>query len=301
MSFIQRLFALFLFMTLAVANAEPLRIEHAGGVTEFKTHPQKVLVFELAALDTLDALGVPVAGVPNAKMPAALKQYEDAKYAKIGSLFDPDFEAIAAAAPDVIIIGGRTRAKAEQLARIAPVVDLTADGNDHLGSTERNARILGKLFNKEAEVERRIKQLADSSAALKAHALKLGKALILLTTGGKISAYGSGSRFGVIHDQFGMPPADPTLKVTTHGQGVSYEYIVKVNPDWLFVIDRDAAIGRQGKAAAQLLDNPLVAQTKAWKSKQVVYLDPAQMYLTTGGLRTEQAIVDSVAAALAGK
>ena len=48
-----------------------------------------------------------------------------------------------------------------------------------------------------------------------------------------------------------------------HGQPVTFEYIKKTNPDWLFVLDRSAAIGEEGKAAKDVLDNPLVAETTA--------------------------------------
>jgi iron complex transport system substrate-binding protein len=58
----------------------------------------------------------------------------------------------------------------------------------------------------------------------------------------------------------------------------SFEFLLKTNPDWLFVIDRDVAIGQDGKTAQQLLDNPLVRATKAWRGKQVVYLNAANWY-----------------------
>ena len=48
-----------------------------------------------------------------------------------------------------------------------------------------------------------------------------------------------------------------------HGQPVTFEYIKKTNPDWLFVLDRSAAIGEEGKAAKDVLDNPLVAEMTA--------------------------------------
>jgi hypothetical protein len=53
-------------------------------------------------------------------------------------------------------------------------------------------------------------------------------------------------------------PAIDNLTVARHGQVVSFEFLLKTNPDWLFVIDRDVAIGQDGKTAQQLLDNPLV-------------------------------------------
>ena len=59
-----------------------------------KKNPEKVVVFDFGMLDTLDELGVEVAGLPQANVPAYLSKYEDAKYANVGSLKEPDFEAI---------------------------------------------------------------------------------------------------------------------------------------------------------------------------------------------------------------
>ena len=59
------------------------------------------------------------------------------------------------------------------------------------------------------------------------------KALIVLGSEGKVSAYGPNSRFGLIHDVFGFKPADEKIEVSTHGQNVSFEYIVETNPDIL--------------------------------------------------------------------
>ena len=74
-------------------------------------------------------------------------------------------------------------------------------------------------------------------------------------------------------------PASPDISPATHGQPINSEFILETNPDWLFVIDRDAAIGSEGKAARRILDNELVRQTKAWKKNQVAYLDSTDWYL----------------------
>jgi iron complex transport system substrate-binding protein len=60
---------------------------------------------------------------------------------------------------------------------------------------------------------------------------------------------------------------------------VSFEFLLEADPDWLFVMDRDAAIGREGTAAAELMNNELVAATSAGSKDQIVYLDPASWYL----------------------
>ncbi|WP_457587113.1 siderophore ABC transporter substrate-binding protein [Ensifer canadensis] len=283
------------------ASAETLKIEHSSGTTDVEKNPKTVLVYDFGMLETLDLLGVPVAGVPGSAIPPSLEKYKSDTYPKVGTLFEPDYEAVNAAEPDLIIVGGRSQSKYAELAKLAPTIDLTNDDKDLIGSVKKNAAILGLIFGKEAEIKAASEKLDASIAKLQGVAKGAGTGLILLTTGGKISAYGKGSRFGEIHDIFGVEPADPKLEVATHGQAVSYEYILETNPDWIFVVDRDAAIGQEGQPAAALLDNELVRQTKAWKNERVVYLDSAKLYLTSSGLKSEQDIVDQLTQALSKK
>ena len=53
------------------------------------------------------------------------------------------------------------------------------------------------------------------------------------------------------------------------------------------MLDRGAAIGEEGQAAKDVLNNPLIAETTAWKKGQVVYLD-SSTYLAAGGARQLQ-------------
>ncbi|MEI3852897.1 MULTISPECIES: siderophore ABC transporter substrate-binding protein [Ensifer] len=280
------------------AMAETLKIEHSSGDTDVEKNPKTVLVYDFGMLETLDMLGIPVAGVPGAAIPPSLEKYKADSYPKIGTLFEPDYEAINAAEADLVIVGGRSQAKYADVAKIAPTIDLTSDDKDLIGSVKKNAEILGQIFGKEAEIKANVEKLDASIEKLRGIAAEKGTGLVLLTTGGKISAYGKGSRFGVLHDVFGIKPADSELQVATHGQAVSYEYILETNPDWIFVVDRDAAIGQQAQPAAALLDNELVRQTKAWKDGHVVYLDSAKLYLTASGLKSQQDIVDQLTQAL---
>lgn len=280
-----------LFVCLGAATAAT--VTDAQGTRDFPNHPKKVVVFDLAALDTLETLGIPVTGVPDWTMSGSLAKYRGDTYSKVGSLFEPDFEAVAALEPDLIVIGGRSQKHYAALSEIAPVLDLTPDNKDFRASVKRNAEAIGKLFGKEAEVDERLRKLDATTAHLRELTAGKGRGLVVLTTGGKISAYGPGSRFAEVHDLYGLAAADPTIEATTHGQVISWEYILKVNPDWLIVIDRDAAIGKTETPARTLLDNELVNRTKAATAGHVVYLDPAAMYLTSSGLGAEQAIADS--------
>lgn len=283
------------------APAGALTLTHAQGEIEIDGVPETVLVFDLASLDTLDALDVTVDGVPSGRLPPYLaSRYDSAGVARIGSLFEPDYEAVAAAKPDLIIVGGRSAAKYAELARIAPTIDLSADRTDFLASVRRNVETLGRIFGKEAEASTHLAALDESVEALRAEAKDAGSVLVILTTGGRMSAHGPGSRFGVIYDGYGLSPAVEGLDTGNHGQSISNEFILETNPDWLFVVDRDAAIGREGTAAGQLLDNELVRQTTAWREGQVVYLDPVGWYLVGGGLTAVKQSVDQIAKALSG-
>lgn len=270
-------------------------VAHVSGETTIPANPQSVLVFHLAALDILDALGVEPKGVPGRLPTPRFEKYDDPRFAKIGSLFEPDLEAVHAARPDLIIVAGRSQAKYADLAKVAPTIDLTVKTDDLLPGVFANTALLGRIFRKDGEasalvdgVKGRIRRLQDLGS-------RAGKGLIVLTTGGKMSAYGPGSRFGVLHDSFGIAPVQAKLKESLHGQAISFEFILQQNPDWLFVIDRDAAIGREGQAARRMLDNQLVHQTVAWKKKQVVYLDPVNWYsLGSAGIIALRSNIDQL-------
>lgn len=168
-----------------------------------------------------------------------------------------------AAGPDLIIVAARSAAQYEALSKIAPTIDLTIDPDNFLKGAEENARKLGVIFDKEDAADALIEKLEKSAAALRETAKDAGKGLIILTNGGKVSAYGPGSRFGWLHDDLGVLPAVEDVEAATHGEAVSFEFILKTNPDWLFVVDRDSAVGSDGQSARQTLDNELVAATTA--------------------------------------
>lgn len=283
------------------AAAQDIAVKHAQGETSVAANPAKLVTFDLAALDTLDALGVEVAGLPATNLPDYLGKYGAESYVKVGSLFEPDYEAVNALAPDLVIVAARSSAALPELQKLAPTIDLTNDWTRFADSIKENSLILGEIFGKKAEVEALIATLDERIASAKAAASNAGTGLVILTSGAEVTAFGPGSRFGWLFDTLGIAPAAATaegVEAAPHGDAVSFEYILEANPDWLFVIDRDAATG-QGGASAAILDNELVQQTTAWKNGHVVYLDPVRSYVVNGGLPAFTYLVDQVATALA--
>jgi iron complex transport system substrate-binding protein len=280
------------------AAAEKMTIEHKYGEVEIDKNPEKVVVFDFGILDTLDELGVEVTGVPQASIPAYLEKYAGEGYTNVGSLKEPDFEAIHAMQPDVIFITTRQAELYEQFAEIAPTVYVELDYTKYMESFEKNMNLVGEIFDKKDEVASAVEEIKATVEEVNKKASALDKkGLIVLANEGKVSAYGPSSRFGVIHDVFGFGAADEKIEVSTHGQSITMEYIMETNPDVLFVIDRNTAVG--GEAGAEkVIENELVKKTTAFKEDKIIYLDPDAWYLSGGGLQSVKLMAEEIEASL---
>lgn len=277
---------------------ETVTIQHELGETPVEKNPETVVVFDFGSLDTLDKLGVDIAALPKTNIPSYLSKFEADEYVNVGSLKEPDFEKIHELQPDLIVISGRQQDLYEDFQEIAPTIYLAVDTTNYMASFKENVTTLGEIFDKEAEVEAELANIDEMIEQLHEKATASGKnALITLANDGKVSAYGPGSRFGIIHDVFGFAPVDENIEASTHGQSISFEYIVEKDPDYLFVIDRGAAIGGES-GAKQLIENELVENTKAYQDDHIVYLDPDFWYLSGGGLVSVAEMVKEVDSSL---
>lgn len=281
------------------AQTQFVAVETATGPSEVPAMPETVVALDLAAIDTLDALGVGLAGVPAITPPAYLAQAVEG-VPTIGTLFEPDFEALAVMAPDLIVAGGRSQIQVEPLSEIAPTIDMTIWGEDLIGQARARVGAYGAIFGAEAKAAALLANLDTALSETRAAVRGKGDALILLTNGGTVSAYGDDSRFGWLHTALDLPEAFADITAETHGESVSFEFIAEVDPDWLIVIDRAAAIGQEGEAAAVTLDNPFVAGTTAGETGQIVYLDSAALYLAAGGIQSMTLLLDQMHDAFAG-
>lgn len=278
-------------------EAGSVTIEHELDTTEVPKNPETVVVFDFGILDTLDKLGVEVAGVPQSgTVPSYLEKYASEDYENIGSLKEPDFEKISEIDPDLIIISARQAELYDQLTELAPTVYLGVDTTNYMDSFKNNMDIVGQIFDKEAEVEEEVTAIDDMIADLNERATASDeKALIILANDDKISAYGPNSRFGIIHDVFGVAPVDEGIEASTHGMNVTFEYVMEQNPDILYVVDRGAVVGgTAGESAKQLVENELVENTNAYKNDNIHYLNPEYWYLSGGGLVSVSEMVKQI-------
>ena len=265
--------------------------------------PQRIAVLDMASLDILDALGLGdrVVGTASTSL-SYLQSYIRDDVASLGTIKEADLEAVMSCEPDVIFIGGRLASSYDALSEIAPVVYLSTD--TELGvveSVRKNAATIASLFGLEDQVEElmagfdsRIQALAEGAAG--------HTAIVGLVTSGSFNVLGNDGRCSMIGREIGYENigVDAEIDTSTHGNEASFEFIVEKDPDYIFVLDRDAAIQTEGAQLAQeILENELVMGTRAYQDGHIVYLSsPAVWYTAEGGITALDIMLQDLESAL---
>ena len=260
-------------------------VQHAKGTTEVPAAPKRVVVFDLGSLDTLQTLGVPVAGVPKAQFPEYMAGYGDAKYTVAGSLFEPNYEVLSQIKPDLIIVGGRSAAKYDILSKIAPTVDFSVKGSQLVSDVKRNVTELSKLYGKQAQGAALTGKIDQHLANLRNAASRAEPGVLLMGINERIMPQAPGSRFGFLFDEFGVKSQLTAKDLPARGgPAFTFDNLAALNPQWIYVIDRNTAVGSAAGGGAiipstKVFDNEKVKSTPAGQKGQVVFLDPKGWYL----------------------
>ena len=251
--------------------------------------PQRIAVLDMASLDILDALGVGdrVVGSASTSMDY-LQSYMTDSVANLGTIKEADLEAIMACDPDVIFIGGRLAESYDALSEIAPVIYLSVDTEvGVIESVSNNARTVASLFGLESQVDTLVSGFEARIDAL-SQAAQGQTAIVGMVTSGSFNILGNDGRCSIIGREIGFENlgVDSTLSTSTHGNEASFEFVVEKNPNYIFVLDRDAAIATEGaKLAQEIMENELVMGTDAYQNGHIVYLShPSVWYTAEGGI-----------------
>lgn len=252
--------------------------------------PQRIAVLDMASLDILDSLGLGnrVVGTAGTSLDYLQQYVNNENIANLGTIKEADMEAVMACDPDIIFIGGRLSKSYDALSEIAPVVYLATD--TELGvveGVEKNATTIASIFGLEDEVADMVAGFDARIAALQEFA-KDKNAIVGLCTSGGFNVLGNDGRCSIIGREIGFENigVDANIDTSTHGNEASFEFIVDKNPQYIFVMDRDAAIQTEGaKLAKEIIENELVMSTDAYKNGNIVYLaNPAVWYTAEGGI-----------------
>lgn len=265
--------------------------------------PQRIAILDMASLDILDALGVGdrVIGTASTSL-EYLKDYINDDVANIGTIKEADLEAVMACDPDVIFIGGRLASSYEALTEIAPVVFLSTDSE--LGvveSVRKNAITIASMFGLEDQVDSLMDGFQERISALQEIA-EDKTAIVGMCTSGSFNVMGNDGRCSIIGNEIGFENVgvDANIDTSTHGNEASFEFVVQKAPDYIFVLDRDAAISREGaQLAKDIMENELVMSTDAYKNGNLIYLEhPAVWYTAEGGITALDLMLQDLESAL---
>lgn len=270
-------------------------INHKLGETIIYGEPSKIVVFDFGSMETLYELGVKPVAIPKQFTPDHLADLKnDVGIEDAGGLMEPNFEKINSLSPDLIVISQRQEKFYDEFVKIAPTIFVQVDNKQYIKSFEDNTLELARLVGKEDEAKEKISatksKLEEAKTKLKDNE---NNGLVTLHNNGRFSVYGSGSRFGFIHDELGIKPALEQLEDAVHGQKVSNEFILEANPDILFIVDRNEAVKGKG-ASREEIENKLIQQTNAYKNGKIVYLNPQVWYISGGGITSTNLMIDEI-------
>ena len=293
----------------ALAEAAPetititsLNANREAAELEVPYDPQRIAILDMASLDILDRLGVGdrVVGSATTALDYLQAYVTNEEIANLGTIKEADLEAVMASEPDVIFIGGRLSSSYDALSEIAPVIYLATDTEiGVVESVRQNATTIASLFGLEAEVDALMADFDARIAALAAFA-EGQNAIVGLCTSGSFNVLGSDGRCSMISVEIGFDNLGDGDVTSTHGNESSFELIVELNPDYIFVLDRDAAIATEGaKLAQEIVENELVMETDAYKNGHIVYLaHPTVWYTAEGGITALDIMLQDLESAL---
>ncbi|MSS10256.1 siderophore ABC transporter substrate-binding protein [Clostridium sp. WB02_MRS01] len=303
--------------TAAVTSKEDLTVEinDIHGPVTVPVNPQKVISLDNRTYETLSDWGIELVAAPKGVMPADSPYVTDESVLDIGNHREPNLEIIAAADPDLVIIGQRFASYYEEIKKLVPnaaVIDLNFDvseeadkpGENLVNGLKDSTVALGKIFDKNKEAEQLTADFDQAIEAVKSAYNGTDTIMSVVVSGGNIgfSAPHSGRVWGPMYEVFGWVPALEIDNTTSDHQGddISVEAIAQSNPDWIFVLDRDAAVSSVTDAvpAQDVIDqSPALQNVTAVSEGHIVYA-PADTY-TNESIQTYLELFGDIAKALA--
>lgn len=266
-----------------------VEITDIHGTVKIPKNPKNVVALDNRTFETLSDWNIKLAAAPKPIMPADSPYVKDKSVKDIGSHSEPNLEIIAAVEPELVIVGQRFASYYDDIKELVPnaaVIDLNFDvsknsnktGENLIDGLKNSTISLGKIFDKNEEAKQLIRDFDNSIQEAKSSYNGEDRVMTVIVSGGNIgfSAPHFGRVFGPMYEIFEWKPALEVNKTSSNHQGddISVEAIAQSNPDWIFVLDRDAAISSMSDArpANDVIDNSkALTNTKAIVNGNIIY------------------------------
>jgi iron complex transport system substrate-binding protein len=290
------------------SSAGTVTFEDNNGTHEISTPPQSVVATDNRTFETLADWGIELQAAAVSLMPDTISYTEDPDIIDLGSHNEPDLEAVVAVDPDLIINGQRFTQYAGDFAELAPnatVVDLDPrEGEPFDQELIRQITVLGEIFGHEDDAAQLVEDFEAAVARVQDAYDAEDTVMAVNVSGGDIGyiAPGLGRTLGPVFDFAGLTPALEVEGSSDNHQGddISVEAIAEASPNWILVMDRDAAVSADDPAyapAAEIVESSeALAGVPAVQDQQIVYM-PADTY-TNEGIQTYTEFLNDFADAL---
>ena len=260
--------------------------------------PQRIAILDMPALDIVDALGLGDRVVGSAKVTIEyLTGYDpdgsDGAIMNLGTVKTADLEKVAACEPDIIFIGGRLSSIYGDLEAIAPVVYLAVDYEKGVvESTRQNAKTIASIFGREELVDAMFEGFQPRIDGLR-EVLNGHDILLTMYNNNAMSIMDTKSQLNILAAELGGRNLGETVgeaEKATHGEDASWETIINLNPEYIFVLDRSTATGAADEGilgAREVIENELIRELDCYKEGKIIYFirHANVWYTSTGGVQ----------------
>ena len=290
--------------TTQATQPSSVTVEANDGPVEIKLPVTRAASLDNRTFEVLQQWDVPLVAAPKKLIPTTITAFNGEDVADVGMHRDPNLEALVAAEPDLIISGQRFTkfdAQIKELAPNVPMINLEPrDGMPFNEELIRQVTDLGTIFNKQAEAQKLVDDFNASIERAKKAYDGSSTVMAVDVSGGNIGyvAPSKGRTWGPVFDILGLKPAlEVEGSTDSHtGDDISVEAIAEANPAWIFVLDRDAAITKDGSntpAETVISGNAVLSGVTALQKNQVIYA-PNDTY-TNESIITYTKIFNSIA------
>lgn len=276
--------------------AQPRSVVHAMGTSRITGTPEHVVVLDTGELDSTVALGVKPAGavepIAGAGFPAYLA--DAVKGVEIvGTIEQPNLEAIAALKPDLILSSKlRHEAIYDQLSRIAPTVFTEEVGVAWKKNFALHARALGKPDDArrlQTEYETKASELGDELGDKRDRTA----VSVVRSVGDEVRIYEKANFLGTILEDVGLPrpKAQDDEEFSTTA---TEERIPDLDGDVMFL----SRFGDDHRLLGRLQNNRLWSQLRVVRAKRIYDVPDDLWFLGIGNLAARR-ILDGLRTILA--
>ncbi|GAB3695400.1 siderophore ABC transporter substrate-binding protein [Nocardiopsis oceani] len=280
----------------SAADSATVEIEDNNGTQSVTAPPESVVALDNRTFQTLSDWDIELSAAAVSLMPDTIDYTQDDSIIDIGTHNEPDLESIVAAEPDLVINGQRFTQYQDDIADLVPdatVLELDPQEDEPFDAElKRQTTALGEVFDKQDEAESLIGNFDAAIERVNDAYDEDDSVMAVTTSGGEIGylAPSVGRTLGPVFDIFELSPALEVDGASDDHQGddISVEAIADSDPDWILVMDRDAAVAadEDGYETAEniLSSSEALSGVTAVEDEQIVHM-PIDTY-TNEGIQT---------------